>query len=284
MLNVFEAVLKYLDKKGRDEHGDAWMGLVRDRFGKLEESYKILNQQGRPPINYAELPTQAGYIFGYAMSRAYFSDEFLRRHRAAIGKPLFTSKEIVVISFGGGPGSELVGLLNYLGDVEMGETVTSVSYRVYDKDGDWRPVARKVVRHVNSNIEVELAYHELDLADINATALVDIRDADLIVFSYVMSELCALDAKDQIATNVNRILSTMNSGAAMMFVESKQPEFINYFKECKGYYGKQKNDDDNGIDIELPNFGAKFQKFADELDRPPRMSSGSILSKWYIKS
>lgn len=284
MLNVFEAVLKHLDKKGRDEHGEAWMGLVKDRFGVLEDSYKILNQQGRPPINYTELPTQAGYIFGYAMPRSYFSDEFLRRHRAAIGKPLFIRNEIVVVSFGGGPGSELIGLLNYLGDPEMGEAVTSVSYRVYDRDGDWRAVAQRVVRHANSDIEVVLTYHELDLADVNATALVDISDADLIVFSYVMSELCALDSKDEIAANVNRMLSTMSPGAAMMFVESKQPEFINYFKDCKGYHGKQKNDDDKRIDIELPNFGTKFQKFADELERTPRMSSGSILSKWYVKS
>jgi hypothetical protein len=284
MLDVFESVLRRLDKQGRDEHGDAWMGLVKDRFGMLEESYKVLNQQGRLPINYAELPTQASYIFAYAMSRAYFSDEFLRRHRAAVGKALFNEEEITVVSFGGGPGSELVGLLNYLDDDNMGENVTSISYRVYDKDVDWKPVARKVVRYKNSDIDVNLSYHKLDLADENTTALIDVGDANLIVFSYIMSELCALDAKDIISTNVNRILSTMSSGTAMMFVESKQPEFINFFKACKGYHGKRKNDDDNGIDIDLPQFGAKFQKYVDELERTPRMSSGSILSQWYVKS
>jgi Putative SAM-dependent methyltransferase len=284
VLKTFEAVLGGLDKTGRKQHGADWMPIVKDRIGGLEEAYKILNQVGRVPIDYRDLPTQAAYIYAYAMPRAYYSDEFLRRHRSVLGKSLFNEPEVTVVSFGGGPGSELVGLLNYLDDEELGEPVTSVSYRVYDKDGDWSSVASDVIEKVDSGVKVEMTYHQLDLADGAATSVVDVSDADLIIFSYVMSELCALSDKDVIAKNLNGILAKMRSGAAMLFVESKHTDFIKYFKECKGFNGKEKNEDDSGVDISVSAFPITFQNFETELGRSPRMSSDSIISKWYVKS
>jgi Putative SAM-dependent methyltransferase len=284
VLDTFESVLESLDQKGQEKHGSMWMNLVKDRVGSLEEAYKILNHDDRMPIDYRDLPTQAAYIFAYAMPRAYYSDEFLRRHHLALGKSLFKDSKINVVSFGGGPGSELVGLLNYLDDEEMDEPVTSVSYRVYDKDGDWKSVAEQVVEKVQSGIKVDMAYHQLDLADDAATALVDVTDADLIVFSYVMSELCSLEAKDRIASNVNEILGKMRSGSAMLFIESKHPDFINFFKKCKGFHGKQINEDCEIVNITAPNFQATFENYKTKLGRSPRMSSEKIISKWYVKS
>ena len=81
MIDAFETVLKSLDKRGREQFGNKWMKEVQGRSKILEESYKILNQIGRDPINYSELATQAAYVFAYGMPRAYFTDEFLRRHR-----------------------------------------------------------------------------------------------------------------------------------------------------------------------------------------------------------
>ena len=284
MLATFEKALKKIHNDGVAEHGEQWMQLVHARVTSLELLYQNLTVQGRPPIDYSEKATQAAYLFAYGTPRAYFTAEFLVRHREALDAPLCKSPDLNVVSFGGGPASELVGLLHYLGNEGADEGVTSISYRIYDKDGAWEGTAGKVVRKIVSDIDVDMTYHELDLADSAASAQVDVGDADLIIFSYIMSELCALDAKDIIAKNVNAILGTMKSGATMLFVESKQPEFINYFKLCKGYNGKEKNDNGGSVDIALPAFSSTFQKYETELNRRPRMSSDSILSKWYVKS
>jgi hypothetical protein len=284
MLYTFENVLLELDGYGRLEHGSQWMAEVTAGVANLEASYKKLGEQGRDAIDYSPLPTQAGYLFAYGMPRAYFTHEFLKRHRAALGRPLFARNSISVVSFGGGPASEIVGLLNYLNDANMGEPVTSVAYRVYDKDVDWQGTAEKIVGKIASDISLKMVYDQLDLADNTATGKVNVSDADLIVFSYIMSELCALATKDTVASNVNKILGTMSSGAAMLFVESKQTEFIRYFKDCKGYNGKQINENADGVNITLPEFPSTFRNYAAELDRRPRMSSEKIISKWYVKS
>jgi Putative SAM-dependent methyltransferase len=284
VLNTFDTALKGLDKKGQSEFGNCWADLVKNQMVALEESYRILLQDGRMPIDYSDLSTQAAYLYGYGMPRAYFADEFLRRHRRALNRPLFSEAEIAVVSFGGGPASELVGLVNYLDSDENGEPVKSVSYHVYDKDGDWKSVAKKVVKNLESNIEVKISYHQLDLADVAPCAKVDVGDANLVFFSYIMSELCALATKDAISQNVNRILGTMRSGTAIMLIESKQTEFIKYFKECKGFNGKERNDDAGAVDIDFPPFPPTFERYGKLLDRQPRGSSDKIVSKWYVKT
>ena len=284
MINTFEAALKYVDEKGLEQFGDTWMPRVKEHMMALEDGYKILNQAGRKPIEYSELPTQAAYLYAYGMPRAYFSDTFLRRHRVALQAPLFDGGELKVVSFGGGPGSELVGLLNYLDGGQEGETVPAVSYRVYDKDSSWKTIAEAVAAQTSTAVHVTIAYHQLDLADEESAKLVDLSDANLVVFSYIMSELCTLDRKDIIAKNVNRILGTMRSGSSMLFVESKVTDFIRYFKSCKGYNGKEKSDNDDSVNFDLPNWPPTFAKYAAYLERLPRMSSDAIVSKWYVKS
>jgi hypothetical protein len=284
MLETFDAVLKRLDKMGREAHNSRWLKLVKNRFEGLEEAYKILNQDGRVPIDYRELPTQAAYLYAYGMPRAYFCDEFLRRHREALRRPLFSKEELNVVSFGGGPASELIGLINYLSDREMGEPVSSICYRIYDKDGDWERVAERIAKKAETEISINLAYHSLDLAEAAETQKIDISDADLVIFSYIISELCALDTKDQIEININTILGKLKSGSNILFIESRHPDFINFFKACKGYNGRRLNDDEKPVIVDCPPFPRTFQSYRINLNRQPRMSSDKILSQWYVKS
>ena len=283
MLEPFEHALAEIHARGIAEHGDQWMHRVKAAYNTLVQSYQQLTQKNRHPIDYTELPAEAAYIYAYAMPRAYFTLEMLRRHRAATGKALFGSGRIEIISFGGGPVSELVGLLEYLGDETNGETVESISYRVFDKDGAWKDVADLVLAATVSPIEVTMTYEQLDLADGRACAAVDIRAADLIVFSYIMSELCALEANDEIAQNTRVILVPIKSGAAMLFIDSKQPEFIQYFQRCRQFIGSQRNDDGEGVDLALPELTPTFQAYRDALDREPRMDA-AIVSKWLAKA
>ena len=76
----------------------------------------------------------------------------------------------------------------------------------------------------------------------------------------------------------------MQSGAAMLFIESLHTDFIKFFKLCKGFHGKQINEDCEIVNIPAPNFQAIFENYATKLGRTPRMSSEKIISKWYVKS
>lgn len=280
MLAPFEKALAKVHSEGKANRL-LWMLRVRSSRYSLVKAYKQLTVANRKPIAYSSPAVQAAYLYAYAMPRAYFTSEMLRRHRSAIGKPLFAGGEIEVVSFGGGPASELVGLIDYLEDTGNGESVTAISYRVFDKDGEWSVAAEKVISAIICSIEVRTTFEQLDFSDRTKCAAVDVSRDDLIMFSYLMSELCAVKDSDEIAANFRAMLSRMKSGAAMLFIDSLHTQFIQYFQSCRRYLGRQKNDDGDGVDLPVPTLTPTFQLYRDALGDDPRMDA-AVISKWVV--
>ena len=127
MLEVFEPALRRLDRAGLKKWGDDWYPRLARRRETLKTAYAALDEPDRDPIIYASLTAQTAYVFAYAPTRAEYARQFLTRHRHCLGRPLFAGAELKVVSFGGGPASELVGLIRYLEDPSNGETVEKVS-------------------------------------------------------------------------------------------------------------------------------------------------------------
>jgi hypothetical protein len=200
VIEAFEAALAAIDEKGRQHFGDGWYQRVRDRQNSLEEQYVNLHVEGRDPIDYSELPTQAAYIYSYALTRAAYVEEFLSRHRTSHGKPLFSRKAITVLSFGGGPASELVGLVQYL-MANKGEPVTRVNYYVGDKDEEWKKCAKLVANNIDTHIEIDVNYRRLDVMDAEVMSEIDLSGTDLVILSYLMSELSKLNGREVIIEN-----------------------------------------------------------------------------------
>jgi hypothetical protein len=99
-----------------------------------------------------------------------------------------------------------------------------------------------------------------------------------------MPELCALDEKDIIQSNFQRMFGCLASGAKILFIENKHPTFIRYLQSCKLVSGlRQQNDDGEPVDLELPDLTETFEMFDDNLNRSPRMN-GNIVSKLITKA
>lgn len=282
MIEAFEAALAAIDEKGRQQFSDGWYQRVRDRQSSLEEQYVNLHVEGRDPIDYSELPTQAAYIYSYALTRAAYVEEFLSRHRACHGSPLFSKKTITVLSFGGGPASELVGLVQYLIKHED-ELVKKVDYYVGDKDEEWKECAKLVAKNIDTRIDIDINYRRLDVTDAEAMSGIDLSGTDLVILSYLMSELSRLNGREAIIGNFRGALKAMRLGSKILFLDNKHPMFIEFFQSCKLVEGlRQRNDDGEPVDFELPAFTKSFRKFRKELAKEPRTQLNAV-SKLIVK-
>jgi hypothetical protein len=282
MIQAFEAALTAIDEHGRDEFGDEWYDRVRDRRAFLEAQYVKLHVEGRDPIDYSELPTQAAYVYSYALTRAAYVKEFLSRHRARHGAPLFSKKVITVLSFGGGPASELVGLVQYL-DEQGDEPVERINYYVGDKDSEWAECARLVAMNITTDIEIELNYKRLDVINEEDMSKVDLSGTCLVILSYLMSELSKLDRREIIVQNFRTVLKDMQPGSKILFLDNKHRMFIEFFQSCKLVEGlRQRNDDGDPIEFDLPDFPKVFKKFREELGKEPRTELNAV-SKLIVK-
>jgi len=187
MMDEFEQTLKKLHSSGKKRFGDEWIRSLEQRRAILEGAYARLDETDRDPIPYGSLSAQTAYVFAYAPARAEYTRQYLLRHREAFAARLFVRPHIEVVSFGGGPASELVGLVRYLEGAD--EAVEKINYVVHDKDGEWAEVATSVVNALETEINVEIRYEATDVASRPGMSAIDLSDTDLVIFSYIMSEL-----------------------------------------------------------------------------------------------
>jgi hypothetical protein len=284
MLNAFENALRKLHTTGRKKFGDEWLVRLAKRKEKLKQAYASLDESDRDPIQYSSLSARTAYVFAYAPTRAEYTREFLMRHRIAVGKALFQKRHICVVSFGRGPASELVGLIKYLEDPASGEEVDSIRYLVYDKDGDWGDIADDVVTSLRTGISVEAEYHAVDAADQQKMKEIELAEVDLVIFSYIMSELAKLEKRDKISENFKRTLSSMPVMSKILFIDNKHKIFIDYFRQCKLVPGlKQKSDNGDPVEFELPEMTGTFAMLEKALDWRPRTDLNSV-SKLIIRT
>jgi hypothetical protein len=284
MLDSFESALRKLHATGRKKFGEEWLVRLAKRKEKLKQAYASLDESDRDPIQYSSLSARTAYVFAYAPTRAEYTREFLMRHRIAVDKSLFGKGHICVVSFGGGPASELVGLVKYLEDPASGEAVDSIRYVVYDKDGDWGDVADDVVASLRTDISVKAEYHAVDAADQLKMKEINLAEVDLVIFSYIMSELAKLEKRDKISENFRRTLSSMSVKSKILFIDNKHKIFIDYFRQCKLVSGlNQKSDNGDSVEFELPAMTGTFGVLEKALDWRPRTDLNSV-SKLIIRT
>lgn len=270
MMSEFESALRKLHAAGKKRFGDEWIQRLERRRAILEGAYATLYEQDRDPIAYESLSAQTTYVFAYAPARAEYTRQFLHRHKAAVGGPLFSSANIKVVSFGGGPASELVGLVRYL-EEDADEIVENIEYTIYDKDGEWSEVASNIIDDLKTDIEIDAEYIETDVISRTKMNAIDLSGTDMVVFSYIMSELAKLGRNDRIAENFRSTLGNMKIGAKILFIDNCHPIFIKFFQSCKLVSGlNQRNDNDDRVECEFPDFKGTFETLSKALDWTPR--------------
>jgi len=283
-MDEFEPTLRKLHGAGRRRFGDDWIPRLERRRAKLEGAYATLYEPDRDPIPYVSLSAQTAYVFAYAPARAEYTRQYLLRHRAVLGAPFFNNPHIQVVSFGGGPASELVGLVRYLEDADAGEPVESIDYVIYDKDGEWTEAATDIVNSLKTEIDIELRYEAVDAASRRGMAAIDLSETDMVIFSYIMSELTKVGRKDQIAENFRNTLAKMKLNSKILFIDNLHPIFIDYFRSCKFVTGlTQKNDDDAQVICDFSDMPRTFRVLSDALDWIPRTELRSV-SKLIVRT
>ncbi len=284
---IFENLLESLHQQGQEEMAGDWEDEVVAGMEALRLAYKNLTAQGRDGIDYTGLSVQAAYIFVYAIGRAEFTYQLLKQHRAKYGEPIFKNSVAKITSLGGGPGSEIAGIAKYILDPASGENVDSMEYWVFDKNGEWENLCQSIVDGVSEFLPVKLEYDSLDLCDRAACNRLSLKGHDMLVLSFVISELCALPNKHDVLEGLRAIYKTLDGGAKIFYNDSSASDFYYFFNESKTYVkglGKvsQVSEVIDDISINL-NFGATFERFEEFSGVSPHVNSDA-LSKLHVRA
>jgi hypothetical protein len=223
------AVLQMLDEQGEADYTD-WIDQVQASMVTLEASYKELRNVNRDLIDYSELPAQAAYLYRYVIGHADFVYQILKRAREAAGRPLFPSGYVWLTSVGGGPGSDLLGVLKYLIDNDDEPDIDGVSYTVIDKEKNWQHVIECFCAHFANDIDINVIYQTCDLSAANLPAAVTLKDEHIVVMSFFISEVCAIPNGQKVIANVNNLLKDMKNRAILIYNDSSAYSFYSFFQ------------------------------------------------------
>lgn len=222
-------VLTAVDEQGRTDYPD-WQDQVQTSITSLEASYRELRNVGRDLIDYSELPTQAAYLYRYVIGHAEFVYEILTRARAAMGVPLFSAGNLWVTSIGGGPGSDILGLIKYLKN-NNDELVKGISYTVVDKEQNWNHIIDLFCEHFEDEFDINLIFQTCDLSGNNLPESVTLKDEALVIMSFFISEVCAIPESRKVVSNVTGLLKTMKNDAILLYNDSSAYSFHSFFDE-----------------------------------------------------
>lgn len=280
-INIFNDLLENVHNHGVEEHEDDWEGLVEDKFQFLRNEYGNLRNVNRIAIDYSAPETQAAYIYAFGLARAGFTFEHLKRHHEHDRELLFSSRTPNVACFGGGPGSEIAGILKYAADPHNTENIESVNFTVFDRVDEWHSVNELLAEcaQQHSDIEINIRFQELDLLDSAAVQAVDMSEFDLATFSYVISELVSFKATHPVVQNLQALFSSMSRGSHIFYMDSASIQFYSVMNEARRLPRlAQRSDIEQTTVLNLRNLPAMLQQYDDQFGEFMR-PNGEIVSK-----
>lgn len=270
-MNCFELLKRVLDdayaeipgtEKNKDEQ-------IATELGRLSDLYKDLRQY--KDIDYSKAVTRFAYVYSYVTCHANLVYQLTSRSKLL--RDLFKSERVQVACIGGGPGSDLIGLLKFL---EERRSEITLSCMIYDRETAWGETWAGLLEEVDSGVNVLPAFMPFDVVKENTwTKFRKYLSSDLFTMIYFMSEVYGL--KDNADAYFAHLMGYAKPGALFLFVDNRRSglgrAFSEWFDELAGKYGLELLEVDEGsiglpYDEEKKELGVYFKKF-----RSPKLTA-----------
>lgn len=223
VMTCFEVVKQVLDATYSDIPGDEATRdtAIKKALASMTEDYKDLTRSGGP--NFSDPVVRFAYVFKYVTSHSHWLHELIGWSGEA--KALFKKEKLRMVALGGGPGSDLVGILKFM-DTE--DASPSLHCELIDGCLEWKTTWSDLAYELNWSRPLHTDYVTHDVRDPGTwNAPSNIGKADLITLSFFVSEIYHLGtaAEDYLRTMLKRL----KPGAVVLFSDNNASTFYTMF-------------------------------------------------------
>jgi len=226
--DVVSKAIARLEGAAKAKHGTSLDAKVAQSLSDLGSKYVRLSSAKTPFIDYGDPATHIGYLYGHVPAHANFVSSILAKGRSELAKPLFSSKVLYATSIGGGPGSDLIGLMKYLLRRPGLEPVKTVRLRILDKEPAWEAVCQALAASIMFGITIELEFAEFD-ATAAKPGEVDWSVEDIVMMSFFVSEVCCLGDTGTLEAFFSEFLTELPVGSWVLYNDNRDPAFRDFF-------------------------------------------------------
>lgn len=221
-MSYFHVIKMVLDELFVDVPGsganEKYQAVAR-RITDLSSSYYTLTEDQRIPISYADPLSKFAYVYMYTACHAELIKQISLEFKL-IPSVLSDVSNFRATCVGGGPGSDVIGLLDAYSNVPG-----SMNFHAWliDREASWGDCWGEISRLMSNRFTVTTQVEPVNLLnekDISAAIAMSRRflRSDIITMSFLISELYSYR---QVAHRpLVQLLSSMRSGAKVLFVDN----------------------------------------------------------------
>ncbi|MGF6492267.1 hypothetical protein ABIE56_000420 [Luteibacter sp. 621] len=276
MFQLVYNTLKDLEDEVFRQFGPNTDAVIKKEMEKLSAHYRKLDDPTATPINYAPAATRFAYVYSYVAAHADYVRQVLEIADDHVDSVLINQPHPVVSCIGGGPGSEMLGTLQYVLNHPLRQTQSQMYY-LCDKERAWADAWSEIGRHLGGLINVSSTVQQIDVL-----ATDTYRDqrrflkADLFVSSYFFSEVARFGAEsnafwDDVGQNAK-------AGAKFVVADNDAPVFVDFIRSTMQRAGFKKLDE-KGVSM-YPRSSEQMsalKEYLDRFGRSPRLKA----KLWY---
>lgn len=231
---------------------------LRRHYARLASSSSISIDYRHPAVRYA-------YLAAYVTSHSNMVSQLIAG--TADLRSLFQQDAVHVSCIGGGPGSDLLGVLKYVADNNL---KPRLKFFLYDREQAWSDSWSDVDDKLStvSPITISTYFEQFDVTDPESWTLKSkYLHADLFTMIYFVSEVYRL--REQARAFFVNLFGAAKTGALFLFVDNASSQFFEWFDELRDEDAFDVVDQSDSVTIQLPydeektDLGPHFTRLGD---------------------
>jgi hypothetical protein len=186
--------------------------IIRQKLKALREKYENLKNGSIP--GYSDPYVRFAYLYCYVASHANVLCQLIDSSSEL--SSAFDVSNINVACIGGGPGSDLLGLLKF---IQLRDKPAKLRCGIYDREEGWRDSLRNICNKIDPSSPISPYFRLMDVTD-SATWMeqTELWEADLFTFSFFMSEIPQV--RDKVNVFFDQLFKKAKTGALFLFVDN----------------------------------------------------------------
>ena len=213
--DLYEKIVKIHDSQADQ--------VIKNALISLSSQYKCLYQDTRKPVDYSDPAIRFGYVFRYvAAHSSYVRDICIEK--LSIHQLLISENRVKVTCLGGGPGTELIGLIQASNRLERtGDLVFSL----IDREDAWADTWDNIDEELDAGFRVSTHFRTIDISQpLRLENLKAPLSADIFVMSYFLSEVYAF--REACSSFFEGLTKEMKPGAIIVNIDNGNQIFNSY--------------------------------------------------------
>lgn len=195
---------------------------MRAHLSALSTEYPQIWNGQRPAVDYSDPACQAAYIFKYVVANADLIYQSLWASGNTASE-ICKRQSVTIACVGGGPGTELLALFKYLERIKY--PTKHVRCIMLDHYPAWTETFAAVLSTKPGWLNVDVEFAQMQLTDPATVQPHLIAVADLVTFSYSLSEAWRYNSAGAVTASVDAILTAAKSGALIVYSDNAGAHF-----------------------------------------------------------